>query len=76
MASPTVVTSSRHFDTLTSSNTYVVVDFHAVWCGPCKQIAPVFEALANQHTRPGRIAFAKVDVDGQPAVAKRYGLSA
>lgn len=70
------VTSSSHFSTLTSANNYVVVDFYATWCGPCKVIAPVFEQLAKSETRPGKIVFAKVDVDAQSDVARQFSVSA
>ena len=76
MSSPVVITSSRQFDTLTSSNTYVIVDFHATWCGPCKQIAPVVDSLAKEYSQNGRLTFAKVDVDGQADIARKYGVSA
>ncbi|KAF2438158.1 thioredoxin [Karstenula rhodostoma CBS 690.94] len=70
------VSSSSHFEKLVSSATYTVVDFYADWCGPCKTIAPVFHALAEKESQPGRIQFAKVNVDSQQEVAKKYGVSA
>lgn len=70
------VTSSAHFKTVTSSSTYTVVDFYADWCGPCKVISPVFEQLAAAESKPGRIVFAKVNVDNQRDVASTYGISA
>lgn len=70
------VSSSSHFDKLVSSATYTIVDFYADWCGPCKTIAPVFHALAEKESKPGRIQFAKVNVDSQQEVAKKYGVSA
>jgi thioredoxin 1 len=45
-------------------------------CPPCKAIAPVFEKLASEHASDGKLAFAKVDVDAQPQIAKRYTISA
>ncbi|KAK2043570.1 thioredoxin-like protein [Colletotrichum somersetense] len=60
------------FDDLLSGNTYVVVDFHAAWCGPCRLIAPIFAQLATAHAAPGSVAFAKVDIDAVPEVASRY----
>lgn len=72
----TTVTSSAHFRTITSANTFTVVDFYADWCGPCKVIAPVFEQLATAEAKPGKIAFCKVDVDAQREIAGNYGVSA
>ncbi|MDY0242432.1 MAG: thioredoxin [Rhodospirillaceae bacterium] len=48
----------------------VLVDFHAVWCGPCKASAPALEDAAREFE--GEIAFVKVDVDQEPAIAKTY----
>ncbi|PVI04963.1 thioredoxin-domain-containing protein [Periconia macrospinosa] len=70
------VTSSSHFDKLLSSSSYTIVDFYADWCGPCKQIAPVFASLAERESKPGRVQFVKVDVDSQQDVARKYGVSA
>ena len=70
------VSSAAHFDKLLSSSTYTIVDFYADWCGPCKAIAPVFNNLAEKESKPGRIQFAKVNVDNQPEIAQKYGVSA
>jgi thioredoxin 1 len=51
----------------------VVVDFYADWCGPCKQIAPVIEALSERWA--GEVAFAKVDIEAYPAIASGYNVS-
>lgn len=59
-----------------ASSSYVVVDFYADWCGPCKQISPIFEQLATAESKPGRLTFCKVDVDSQREVASFYGISA
>lgn len=59
-----------------SSNTCVVVDFYADWCPPCRTIAPIFSTLADSHASPGKLAFAKVNVDHVRDVAGRYGISA
>ena len=76
MANITHIDSSSQFESLLSSNQYVIVDFHAVWCGPCHMIAPVFEKLAKQHSKPDSIAFVKVDVDQQEDIARKYGITA
>ncbi|KAF2396822.1 thioredoxin-domain-containing protein [Trichodelitschia bisporula] len=70
------VNSHSQFQSLLSANTYVVVDFYATWCPPCKVIAPVYEQLAKQFNRPGALVFAKVDVDAQAAIARQYGITA
>ncbi len=49
-----------------------VVDFWAVWCGPCKMIAPLVDELAKEYA--GRAVFAKVDVDSCPKVATQYSI--
>lgn len=72
----TSVTSTAHFRTITSSSTYTVIDFYADWCGPCKVISPVFEQLAAAESKPGKLAFAKVNVDSQREIAGNYGVSA
>ena len=49
-----------------------LVDFWAVWCGPCKQIAPMVDALADDYK--GRLKVAKVDVDHNQIVAQQYSV--
>lgn len=76
MSKVTPITSHAHFKSTLSSTTYLIVDFYADWCGPCKQISPVFEQLAGSESKPGRLTFCKVDVDAQKEVAGVYGVSA
>jgi len=48
----------------------VMVDFWAVWCGPCQMVAPIVEDLSNEYA--GRLKVAKLNTDENPAVASRY----
>ncbi|USW57465.1 Putative thioredoxin, Galactose-binding-like domain superfamily, PITH domain-containing protein [Septoria linicola] len=77
MSSPIVgINSPSQFSQILSSSRIVVTDFWATWCGPCKAIAPAFEALAGQLSRPGTITFTKVDTDAQKDIARTYNISA
>ena len=50
----------------------VLVDFWAEWCGPCKQIAPALEELAND--KAGRVTVVKVNIDENQQTPTRYGV--
>ncbi len=50
----------------------VLVDFSATWCGPCRRMAPEFEAAAEE--LKGQATFFKVDVDEAPEVATKFGV--
>ncbi|KAF2212904.1 hypothetical protein CERZMDRAFT_40677 [Cercospora zeae-maydis SCOH1-5] len=70
------ISSPQHFSQVLSSSRIVVTDFWATWCGPCKVIAPAYDALASQLSRPGSITFTKVDTDAQKEIAQTYNISA
>ncbi|HEU0169609.1 MAG TPA: thioredoxin [Chloroflexota bacterium] len=57
-----------------NSDIPVAVDFWAEWCGPCKQMAPIFEELAKSYA--GVMKFCKVDTDKEQAIAMRYRIQA
>jgi thioredoxin 1 len=50
----------------------VLIDFWAVWCGPCKMIAPFVQEIADEYE--GKVKVGKVDVDNNPQTAMTYGI--
>lgn len=68
-ATVAVTDDSFAADVLTS-NTPVLVDFWAAWCGPCKMVAPVLEEIASE--KAGELTVAKLDVDANPTTARDF----
>ena len=64
------LTDATFDETIAGAGEAVVVDFWAEWCGPCKMIAPILDEIANEHA--GKITVAKLNVDDNPDVARRF----
>ncbi len=64
--------TSENFEEVTASGT-VLVDFWAVWCGPCKMQSPIVDAFAQKHPD---VTVCKVNVDAEPALAAQFGVMA
>jgi len=69
----TEVKDIQNFYKTINQDKYTVFDFWATWCGPCRVISPIFEQLAEKFPD---IAFHKVDIDAEPAIAEEVGISA
>ena len=67
-----IINNTQEFDDLIKQNRYVLVDFWATWCAPCRMVAPVIEKISEQYS--GKVIVAKVDVDEQQELAIRYGI--
>ena len=65
--------SKDGFDKALSQGKLMMVDFWADWCGPCKMLGPVIEALAAKYD--GKALVGKVNVDDEPQLAQRYGVT-
>ena len=62
--------NAQEFDAEAMKAPVAVVDFNAVWCGPCRMLAPVLEELSE--TYAGKVSFFSVDVDEAPGLAMQY----
>ena len=68
------ITQGEFAEEVTRCPTPVVVDFYAVWCGPCREFSPVLDRAAEGFT--GKIKFVKVNVDESPGLAQNYQVQA
>src|SRR6201985_2398222 len=66
------VTDSTFDATVLQSETPVLVDFWAAWCGPCRALAPVVDEIAKQYN--GKLRVAKMDVDRNASTPGKYGI--
>jgi len=63
-----------HFQEFISTHPFVVMDFWAEWCGPCRRVAPVMEELSREFA--GKVTFAKCNTDDNRHLATQFNISA
>lgn len=72
MSTATFIQDEAEFDALLASESVVVVDCTASWCGPCKLVAPLMDQLAGEYVDRAKVY--KLDLDANKPVAKRFGI--
>ena len=72
MSKPIEMTDNRFDEEVLKSDLPVLIDFWAIWCGPCKMVAPIVEEIAEEYS--GKVNVFKMDVDNNKQVAMKYGI--
>ena len=66
------ITDANFEDLVVKSDKPVMIDFWAIWCGPCRMIAPIVSEMSTEYE--GKAVIGKVDVDSNPNIAMKYGI--
>lgn len=66
------ITDANFEELVVKSDKPVVIDFWAVWCGPCRMIAPLIEEMGKEYD--GKAVIGKLDVDNNPTVTSKFGV--
>ena len=66
------ITDANFEETVINSGKPALIDFWAVWCGPCRMVGPIVEEISNDYGEKAIIG--KVDVDNNPEIAQKYGI--
>jgi thioredoxin 1 len=69
---PEAITTSQFDTEVLGSETPVIVDFWAEWCGPCRAVSPILEQIAEE--RGDSVRVVKVNIDEEPELQQRYGI--
>lgn len=72
MSENVLVLTDNNFDETIKASSVVLVDFWAVWCGPCKMIGPIVEEIAQEYA--GKLTVGKVNVDENPSLSAEHGI--
>jgi thioredoxin 1 len=73
MSSAKAVTDETFASEVLEHDKPIMVDFWAEWCGPCRAVSPILDAIASEH--PDKLSIVKLDVDANPETALKYGIT-